>query len=125
VSGAGLLASLSGVANLLPTSVTIRFALAQAKGVDFATSNVRASPIDVYAAGSRVLAAYPIGPVAGTAFNLTLMSYAGRLDLGLNVDPDAVDDPDRLLDCLIAAYDELYDAAGVDAPPPAPALPPG
>lgn len=116
VAGAGLLASLSGVANLMPTSVTTRLALAQARGVDFATSNVRAAPVDVYAAGSKVLAAYPIGPVAGTAFNVTLMSYSGRLDLGINIDPEAVEDPDLLIDCLRVGYDELFEAAGVGVP---------
>ncbi len=116
VAGAGLLASLSGMANLLPTSVTTRLAMAQARGVDFATSNVRAAPVDVFAAGSRVLATYPIGPVAGTAFNVTLMSYSGRLDLGINIDPDAVEDPELLVECLQRGYDELHEAAGVPVP---------
>ena len=116
VAGSGLLASLAGVANLMPTSVTTRLALSQARGVDFATSNVRAAPVDVYAAGSRVVATYPIGPVAGTAFNITLMSYSGRMNLGINIDPEAVSDPDLLVECLQRSFDELHVAGGVAAP---------
>jgi hypothetical protein len=43
----------------------------------------------------------------GTAFNLTCMSYAGDLDMGLFVDPVAVDDPAGLRDDIQAAYKEL------------------
>jgi WS/DGAT/MGAT family acyltransferase len=115
MGGGGLLAGVAGVANLLPTSVTTRFARAQAGGVDFATSNVRAAPFEVYIAGAKLLASYPVGPVAGTAWNITMLSYAGRLHLGVQVDPAAVQDVPLLVDSLAAAYDELFDAAGVDA----------
>ena len=54
---------------------------------------------------------YPFGPLAGTAFNLTTMSYAGALGMGLFVDPVAVDDPAGLRDHVEAAYEELI-AAG-------------
>jgi hypothetical protein len=115
VGGEGLLSGVAGVANLLPSSLTNRLAKAQSGAVDFATSNVRAAPFDVYIAGAKVLATYPIGPVAGTAWNVTLMSYAGRLHLGLHVDPAAVPDVDRLVSSLVAGYAALFDAAGVDA----------
>lgn len=112
VSGDGLLAGFAGVANLLPTSVATRLARAQAGNVDFATSNVRAAPFEVYVGGARVLASYPVGPVAGTAWNVTLMSYAGRLHLGVHLDPVAVSDPELLLTSLAAAYEELFEAGG-------------
>jgi hypothetical protein len=112
VNGGGLLNGLAGAANLLPTSLTTRYARSQAAGVDFATSNVRAAPFDVYIAGAQALASYPIGPVAGTAWNITLMSYAGRLHLGLHLDPTAVPDADVLLRSLARAYEELLLAGG-------------
>jgi hypothetical protein len=115
--GSGLLASLAGVANLMPTSVVTRMARGQAKGVDFATSNVRAAPFDVYVGGAKVTASYPVGPVAGTAFNVTLMSYSGSLHLGLHIDPVAVAEPERLRLCLERAYAELIDAGGAGAGP--------
>jgi hypothetical protein len=59
---------------------------------------------------------YPLGPLAGTAFNLTTMSYRGWLFLGLVTDPAAVDDPDELLGELERAYRELLRAGGVRRP---------
>ena len=53
---------LAGVVNLLPTSVVVRIARQQAETVDFTTSNVRAAPFDLYIAGARIEATYPIGP---------------------------------------------------------------
>ena len=35
-----------------------------------------------------------MGPLAGVAFNLTLLSYNGSLDMGLNIDAAAVAEPD-------------------------------
>jgi WS/DGAT/MGAT family acyltransferase len=40
----GLVSSVAGVANLLPTSVAVRFARQQVETVDFTTSNVRGAP---------------------------------------------------------------------------------
>ncbi len=108
--GAGLLASLAGAVNLMPTSVVTRLARAQAAGIDFATSNVRAAPFPVYIAGAKVVATYPVGPVAGTAFNLTMMSYCDGLFLALHADPVAVQRPDELLACLSEAFNELLAA---------------
>ena len=112
IAGDGLLSGFAGVVNLLPTSVATRFARAQAGSVDFATSNVRAAPFEVYVGGARVLASYPVGPVAGTAWNVTLMSYAGQLHLGVHIDPVAVPDADLLMASLATGYEELYAAGG-------------
>jgi hypothetical protein len=43
---------------------------------------------------------YPIGPLGGVAFNLTLLSYNGSLDMGLHLDPAAVAEPDLLRRCI-------------------------
>ena len=72
----------------------VRLARQQVLTVDFATSNVRAAPFDLYIAGALMHGNYPLGPIAGTAWNLTTMSYRGHLDLGLHVDRAAVADPD-------------------------------
>ncbi len=58
----GLVAGLAGVANLLPTSVLVRVARQQAETVDFATSNLRAAPFDLFIAGARVEGTYPSAP---------------------------------------------------------------
>ncbi len=107
----GLVAGLAGVANLLPTSVLVRVARQQAETVDFATSNLRAAPFDLFIAGARIEGTYPIGPLAGSAFNLTLMSYRGVLNMGLHVDTGMVSDPLILRTCLDEAFAEVI-AAG-------------
>jgi hypothetical protein len=109
--GADLMGAVSGIANLLPTSVVTGIARGQAAAIDFATSNARGAPIEVYVAGGKVLATYPMGPVAGTAWNITMMSYAGTLHMGVHSDPAAVEDTDLLTRSLRDGYRELI-AAG-------------
>jgi diacylglycerol O-acyltransferase len=102
----------AGFANLLPTSALVRVARQQVETVDFAASNVRGAPFPLYIAGARIEANYPIGPTGGTAWNLTLMSYDGTLDMGLNVDLGAVPDPEALRDAIATEFAALIAAAG-------------
>jgi diacylglycerol O-acyltransferase len=106
----GAIEGLSGLLNLLPTSVLVRVARAQAEAIDFATSNVRAAPFELFVAGAALRGTYPIGPLAGSAFNVTLMSYHGSLDMGLHVDLAAIPDPSGLRALLETCFQELIDA---------------
>jgi hypothetical protein len=101
------MATVAALASLLPTAVVTRLARLQSQTVDFATSNVQGSPVPVYAAGAKLLHNYPVGPLGGVAFNLTLLSYAGNLDIGIHVDTAAVAEPDRLRRCLAEALSDL------------------
>jgi hypothetical protein len=92
---------------MLPTPLVTRLARQQARTIDFATSNIRGAPFPVYMAGAAVLENYPIGPLAGVAFNLTLLSYMGSLDLGLHVDRAAVAEPGLLRDLVEDAFSRL------------------
>lgn len=103
----GLTASLAGLVNLLPQPMLVRLARQQVMTVDFTTSNVRAAPFDLYIAGALMTGNYPLGPIAGTAWNLTTMSYRGVLNLGLHVDRAAVEAPDQLRDDIQAAFGDL------------------
>lgn len=110
--GADLMGAVSGLANLLPTSVVTGIGRSQAARIDFATSNVRAAPFDVYLSGAKAMSFYPMGPVAGTGWNITVMSYAGTLYMGVHSDPAAVEDTDLLMRSLRGAYAELLAAGG-------------
>jgi diacylglycerol O-acyltransferase len=110
----GAMASVAGLANLLPTSLVTGVARSQTAQMDFATSNVRGSPIPVYVSGARILWTGTLGPVAGTAFNLTAMSYDDSFDIGLHVDPVAVGDWDDLRRCIEAGFQELLASVGPD-----------
>ncbi len=112
VHGGGPMASLASVANLLPTSILTGLARDQAGHIDFATSNLPGFLGDTFVAGAKTVHSYPFGPVAGTAFNLTMLSMAGGLDIGVNIDPAAVTEPERLRTCLESAYADLLDQSG-------------
>jgi WS/DGAT/MGAT family acyltransferase len=109
------LAALAGLINFLPTPVLTQLARSQVAKIDFATSNMRAAPFPLYISGAEVLENAVMGPVAGTAFNLSALSYRGSLDIGVFVDPAAVDDPAGLRDCLAHGYARLLDAGGAPA----------
>ena len=51
--GSGAMEAVATVATALPTSLMTRLARQQTQSIDFATSNVRASPVPVYIAGAR------------------------------------------------------------------------
>jgi hypothetical protein len=104
---AGTVDAVATIATVLPTSVITRLARAQSQTVDFATSNVRGAGTPLYVAGSKLLGNYPVGPLAGVAFNMTLLSYMGSLDVGINIDEAAVENPDLLRDSLQEAFGEL------------------
>jgi WS/DGAT/MGAT family acyltransferase len=109
-SATASLETLAAVAATLPTSLITRLARQQSQTVDFATSNVRGSPVPLYIAGSQVLENYAVGPLAGVAYNLTLLSYNHSLDMGVNIDTAAVTEPELLRDCLEKAFADLISA---------------
>ena len=97
----------AGVASLLPKSLLTKAGRARAATQDWATSNLRGAPFPIFTAGAEITHMYPIGPVAGTAFNLTAMSYSGTLHFGCFLDPRAVSQPRLLRTCLQAGYESL------------------
>ena len=101
------LEAIATVSSMVPTSVITRLARSQAETVDFATSNVRGAGVPLYVAGAKLLENYPVGPLGGVAFNVTLMSYMGSLDVGINIDEAAVESPSLLRDSLVESFAEL------------------
>ena len=109
----GTFDSATVAATWMPQAAVVRTTQRVTGAVDFVVSNVRAAPFDLYIAGAFMEANYPMGPLAGTAFNLTTMSYRGWLFLGLVVDRAAVTDPEGLLIDIEAAYRDLLRSGGV------------
>ncbi len=107
MSTGGGMGALSGVANLLPTSVVTSAARAAAGKIDFATSNLRGAPFALWVSGARVLRIISMGPVAGTACNATALSYENSFDVGLFIDPTAIDAPGDLRDAVDAAFTDI------------------
>ena len=98
---------------VLPHPLLVWAGYRAASTVDFVTSNMRAAPFDIYLAGALMESNYPLGPLAGTAFNLSTMSYRGTLDMGLVSDPAAIEEPALLAKCIERGFRELLAASGV------------
>ena len=109
MTGGGGLGALSGVVNLLPTSVVTRAARSRASRIDFATSNLRGAWFPLYVSGAEVLDVLSMGPVAGTACNATGMSYNGTFSIGLFIDPVAIDSPGEFRDAIAESFDDIVD----------------
>ena len=103
----GFLEGMAGVLNRLPRVLVTELFGRMLKGIDFVTSNVPGIPVPVWFAGAKLEAMYPFGPIAGSAMNITLLSYVDECQIGVNTDPAAIPDPDVLIECLRDAFDEI------------------
>jgi diacylglycerol O-acyltransferase / wax synthase len=104
--------AIAGALNLLPRGVVG----SMLKHVDFVASDVPGFTFPVALAGAPVERCVAFGPTIGTAVNATLLSYRGRCGVGLTTDAAAVPDPDVLLDCVRAGFDEVLALGGEHEP---------
>jgi diacylglycerol O-acyltransferase len=95
--------AIAGALNMLP----VGYVGGILKHVDFVASNVPGVPVPVFFAGSKVTGMFAFGPTIGASVNITLMSYDGTCDIGINIDTAAVPDPDVLLGCLRESLAEI------------------
>jgi diacylglycerol O-acyltransferase / wax synthase len=71
-------------------------------------SNVPGPRQPLFLAGARLQAYYPVSVITeGVGLNITVQSYLDRLDFGIVVDRDQVDDVWTLMDAMRDAFDEL------------------
>jgi WS/DGAT/MGAT family acyltransferase len=116
--GKNLLSELVGIA---PPSVTsalvgmyrrVHFERVHPPIFSAVVSSVAGPPVTVYSCGARLLAAYPFGPLfAGSGLNITVMTYAGSLDVGITVCPDIVEAPWEIAEALPPALTALLQAS--------------
>ena len=106
-----LVEPVANLLNRLPTTVVTQVFGSMMKGLDFQASNVPGSPVPVFLRGIPVDAIIPFGPLAGAACNVTLLSYQNDLNIGLNIDPAAVPDPESFIESVRLGYDEVLDLA--------------
>ncbi|HVB44141.1 MAG TPA: wax ester/triacylglycerol synthase domain-containing protein [Streptosporangiaceae bacterium] len=100
--------AIAGALNMLPAG----YVGGVLKHIDFLASNVPGTPGSAYVAGSKITGFFAFGPTIGTSFNVTLLSYDGTCDIGVNIDTAAVPDPDVLVECLQESFAEIV-ALGV------------
>ena len=65
------------------------------------------APFTLYVSGARVLRIVTMGPVAGTACNATALSYENGFDIGLFIDPTAIEAPGDFRDAVDSAFQDL------------------
>jgi diacylglycerol O-acyltransferase / wax synthase len=73
-----------------------------------AISNVPGPPVPLFLAGARVAQYFPVSIVThGLGLNITVQSYAGRLEFGITACKEALPNPEALARGLLHALDEL------------------
>ena len=78
-------------------------------------SNVPGPPFAMYAGPLRLVAAYPLGPVMeGAGLNISVVSYAGSVDVGLIACPRAIAAPAEIARGFERAIAELLATARAD-----------
>lgn len=74
---------------------------------NLAISNVPGPQVPLYMAGAKMLTFHPLSIVMhGLALNITIQTYAGRVDFGLISDRKAVPELQKLADALESAFEE-------------------
>ncbi|MGB0121268.1 MAG: wax ester/triacylglycerol synthase family O-acyltransferase [Solirubrobacterales bacterium] len=75
-------------------------------------SNVPGPPIDIYSAGARLEALYPLSIITdGSGLNVTVMSYRDSIDIGITADREMTPDVQSIADGMVAELEILVDAA--------------
>lgn len=107
--GADALVQMSGFAPPTIHSLGARVASSITRRLfNVVVTNVPGPQYPLYAAGARLLAVYPVVPLAkGQALSIGLTSYDGGVYYGLNADRDAMPDVDVLASLIEESLSEL------------------
>jgi WS/DGAT/MGAT family acyltransferase len=109
--------TLTQLADFAPPTIMSQAARLQARQRFFnlVVTNVPGPQVALYLLGRRMLALYPVVPLAlKQALGIAIMSYDGRLGFGLLADFDALPDLEDIAAHLEGAIDDLARAAGAD-----------
>jgi len=80
-------------------------------------SNVPGPPVDLYLAGAKLTGIYSASVLLDCmGINVTLFSFGDRVDFGLHVDPDLIEDPWAIASGLRDELGALMHAAGLGDP---------
>ena len=108
----GIYPLLASTLTLLPGAAFSWLARQSLGRVNLVCTNIPGESDTLYMAGAKVTAVYPFAsPVAGTPLIMALVSYADRMDIGIDTDPEAIPDPHRLTELFLASLDELESLA--------------
>ena len=110
--GAESLVGLAGFAPPTLHALGARAASSMSKRwFNLVVTNVPGPQQPLYVGGSRMLASYPVVPLAKTqAVSIGLTSYDGQVFYGINADRDAMPDIEVLAQCIVDAVAELVES---------------
>jgi len=76
-------------------------------------TNVPGPPVPLYAAGARVHSAFGMAPILdGLGLSLVVLSYYGKISIGISSCQQIVPDPEYMAECFARSLDELELALG-------------
>jgi hypothetical protein len=102
---------LAAAVNYLPTRILVPALHSQVSSVDFVATAVPGFRRPRHIGGAVVEASFPFGPRLGRLLNVVGAGNDGRLDVGLSIDPVAIDHPDVLVACIQEALHALIRSA--------------
>lgn len=113
--------AITGVAGFAPPTVHAMAARAASdmskRFYNLLITNVPGPQVPLYAGGAKMLAAYPVAPLAqGQALGVALTSYDGGVYFGLSGDREAMRDIDNITDGITSALEELVDTVDARRP---------
>jgi WS/DGAT/MGAT family acyltransferase len=80
-------------------------------------SNVPGPPVDLYLAGAKLAGIFSASVLLDCmGLNITLFTFGERVDFGLHVDPDLIEDPWDIADAIPNALRDLLQAADLGEP---------
>jgi len=80
-------------------------------------TNVPGPPFPLYVAGARIHSAFGMAPILdGLGLILVVLSYNGRISIGVNSCEQIVPDPDNMAECIEQAFGELENAVAKAGP---------
>jgi diacylglycerol O-acyltransferase / wax synthase len=97
----------------VPTLLSLAMRLAtRARAFNLTVTNVPGPQLPLYFLGSKMHAAYPLGPLfQNQGLNIALLSYDGRLHWGLNADYDTIPDLKQLTAAIRTSFEQTKVAA--------------
>jgi WS/DGAT/MGAT family acyltransferase len=108
---------------LIPSAIFRALARQAAGRVHLICSNVSGPPVPRYLAGTKIEGVYPFAPLLlGIPLSIAVVSYGELLCVGIDADPAAIPDPDRVAECLTDEVQAVESAVGVQRAQPHPAL---
>ncbi len=110
--------ALAAAVGLLPARMLIPALQAQVDSIDFVATALPGFRRPPRICGASVEGSYPFGPRVGCLVNVAAFGNQDRLDIGLALDPVAIDEPQLFIDCLTTALGRLVAAASDPAHQP-------